>query len=265
MSETVLGGAMASGLLTTKTHLGILYDGCAHGDRAFARSTQPWLKQHSISYEAIYMDCAGGSSDAGSAAAQVKSAQLQFAAHGVKLIYVPNNVALLLFMENAESQGYRPDYLNPGLGSAFEANASVIPREQLKHVHGFGWMPGVDVNQTHQPYARTPQQTACLAKLQHQGLRPQAYNDFMFAFVACDALDLYAKALALTGGSSEAGQVRQALLRIMPSFRGSATYGGAFGVSAQQRGGPALYRETGWTDGCSCYTYRGPVRRVPTA
>lgn len=265
LNETVLTGAMASGLLTTSTKLGILYDGCAHGDRAFARSTVPWLKRHGIHYEAIYMECAGGSSDVGPAAAAVKSAELQFAAHGVTTVYIPNNIELLLFMQNAESQGYRPAYLTPGGGAALEANASIVPAEQMKNVHGFGWTPGIDVGQAHQPYAATPQQRACLTKLKNHGLVPKAFNDFMFAYVTCDALDLYARALALTGGSTTPRELQSALVRVMPSFQGAATYGGAFGVSAVQRGGPAQYREIGWTEGCGCFTYRGPVRRVPTA
>ena len=46
--------------------------------------------------------------------------------------------------------------------SAFEANSGIIPPAQMKNVHGFGWMPGIDVGQSHQPYAATPEQKACL-------------------------------------------------------------------------------------------------------
>jgi hypothetical protein len=264
VSETVLTGATATGLLTRTSKLGIVYDGCAHGDRAFTASTEPYLKQHGIHYEAVYMECAGGAGDIGSAAAALKSAQLQFAAHGVDRVFIPNGIELLLFMENAESQAYRPQYLNPGGGAALEAQGSAVPKAQMMNLHGFGWMPGIDVTQAHQPYAHTQQQAACLAKLKHQGLVPAAYNDFMFAYVTCDSLDLYARALAITGGRTEAREVQQALLRVMPSFHGAATYGGEFGVSPQQRGGPERYREIGWTDSCSCFTYRGPVRTVPT-
>jgi hypothetical protein len=264
-NETVLGGAMAGGLLTTKSKLGILYDGCAHGDRAFKSSTEPWLKAHKLQYEAFFMACSGGGGDAGSGAASVKSAQLQFAAHGVNVVFAPNAIALLVFMENAESQGYRPAYINQGFGAAFEDNAGIIPPAQMKNIHGFGWMPSIDVGRNHQPYQVTPEQAACLAKLKKHGLVPKAYNDFMFAYVTCDSLNMYAKALALTGGVSDGLKVQQALLKVMPSFRGASTYGGLYGVSAQQRGGPGQYREIGFVDSCSCFQYRGPVRRVPTA
>jgi hypothetical protein len=124
-------------------------------------------------------------------------------------------------------------------------------------------MPGIDVGQSNQPYKATPQMTECLAKLKRHGLVPKQYNDFMFAFVTCDALDMYAKALAVTGGRSDGLEVQRALTRVIPTFRGATTYDGAFGVSARQRGGPAHYREIGYVDACSCFQYRGPVRVVP--
>jgi len=264
-NETVLAGAIASGRLTGKSKLGILYDGCAHGERAFKTSTEPFLKRNGIAYETFFGDCAGGAGDAGSAAAQVKSAQLQFAARGVDVAFVSNAIALLLFMNNAESQGYRPSYINSGFGAAFEAQQGAVPQAQLENLHGYGWMPGIDVGQQRQPYPATPQQKACLGKLKRQGLVPQQYNDFMFAYVTCDSLDLYDRALRVTGGRTDAAILKQALLKVMPTFTGSATYGGAYGVGDRQRGGPGRYREIGWTDSCSCFTYRGPVRTVPVA
>jgi ABC-type branched-subunit amino acid transport system substrate-binding protein len=264
-NETVLAGAIASGRLTKKNRLGVLYDGCAHGERAFKTSTEPYLKRNGITYETFYGDCSAGAGDAGAAAAAVKSAQLQFSARGVDVVFASNAIALLLFMENAESQGYRPSYINSGFGAAFEAQGGAVPQPQLRNLHGYGWMPGIDVGQAHQPYAATAEQRACLGKLKNQGLVPQQYNDFMFAFVTCDSLDLYDRALRLTGGRTEAAVLQGALLKVMPSFTGSATYGGAYGVGPRQRGGPGQYREIGYVDACSCFQYRGPVRRVPTA
>ena len=265
MNETVLTGAIASGRLTTKSKLGILYDGCAHGDRAFKVNAEPFLKAHGIHYEAVYGDCSSGAGDVGAAAAAVKSAQLQFATHGVDVVYVPNAIGLLLFMGNAESQGYRPSYINPGGGGALEAQGGAVPQAQLKNLHSYGWMPAIDVGQNNQPYAQTPEQAACLAKLKHQGLVPKAFNDFMFAYVTCDSLDLYDRALRVTGGRDDGFVVRQALVKVMPSFRGASTYQGAYQVSPVQRGGAGRYREVGWNDGCSCFRYLGPVRSVPSS
>jgi hypothetical protein len=133
----------------------------------------------------------------------------------------------------------------------------------MKHLHGFGWMPAVDVDPQHQPYPRTPAQKACIAKLVKHGLQPAAYNDFMAAYQACDGIDLYARALA-SGGSTDPHAIVNGVVAALPSFHGTGTYGGTLRAAAHQRGGPATFREYGWTDGCSCLTYRGRSYPVPT-
>jgi hypothetical protein len=169
-------------------------------------------------------------------------------------------VALLLFMENAQSQNYHPQYVTTVGGAGLEANA---PAQQMANLHGYGWMPGVDVNPGHQPYAKTAAQAACLAKLTKHGLRPAAFNDFMQAYVTCDSLELYARALARTRGSTDAVPIVRGVLDSIPGFLGSATYGGRQQVTSHQRGGASTYREYGWTASCSCLTHRGPIRPIP--
>jgi hypothetical protein len=132
----------------------------------------------------------------------------------------------------------------------------------MKNLHGFGWMPSVDVNPAHQPYARAPSQAACIAKVVKRGLTPKQYNDFMALYQACDGLELYAKALA--AGASGPAAVVSAVASALPSFRGAGTYSGLLRSVNGQRGGPAVMREYGWTDSCSCFTYRGPTMPIPT-
>ena len=99
-------------------------------------------------------------------------------------------------MTQAETQGYRPTYIT---GTAADAVAALSPREQVKKLHGFGWMPVLDVSLSRQPYGTTKPQQACLDKLAKQGLKPAKVNDFMQAYQVCDGLELYARALASTG------------------------------------------------------------------
>ncbi|MCW2543615.1 MAG: hypothetical protein JWM40_1167 [Frankiales bacterium] len=255
----VLEGALASGRLTKKSKLGVMLDSCSNGDRAFASSTEPWLKAHGIDYQAVIMNCAQGSSDVSAAAAAVSSAELRFASTGVDLVFA-GGIPLLLFMEDAQSQSYHPHYITTVGGAGLEANA---PAAQMANLHGFGWMPSVDVNPGHQPYGRTATQTACLAKLAKHGLRPVAYNDFMQAYATCDGLELYARALERTAGVTDPTPVVQAVQGLSPSFLGSATYAGRLTVASHQRGGASTYREYGWTTSCSCLTYRGPTYPMP--
>jgi ABC-type branched-subunit amino acid transport system substrate-binding protein len=259
-NRTALEGALSSGALTKKTKLGLLLDSCADGDRAYSRSTEPWLKAHGITYRTVMMSCAEGSGDVSSAASAVSSAELQFASNGVNLVY-GSGVALFLFMTNAQTQGYQPQYVTSVGGAALQANA---PADQMKNLHGFGWMPSIDTDPQHQPYPRTATQAACVAKLAKHGLHPAAYNDFMAAYATCDGLELYAQALAGSGSTSP-GAIVSAVVAAMPSFHGSATYGGGLKAGPRQHGGPAFWREYGWSDACSCMTYRGATRPVPTS
>jgi ABC-type branched-subunit amino acid transport system substrate-binding protein len=255
---TALQGALTSGLLNKSTKLGLLVDNCADGIRAYTRSTEPWLKQHGINYQTVQMDCAQGASDVSGAASAVSSAELRFASSGVNLVYAAG-VALLVFMEDAESQQYRPQYLTAVGGAALEANA---PAAQMKNLHGFGWMPSIDVNPQQQPYAKTAKQSTCLSRLTKRGLQPSAYNDFMGAYVTCDGLDLYAAALTQVPPTAAQDVVR-AVTASMRTFAGAATYNGALVAANHQHGGPAVYREYGWASSCSCMQYRGATHPIP--
>lgn len=253
-----LEGAWRSGLLTKKSKFGLVIDTCADGDRAYERTMVPWLKAKGISYQTVIGDCARGASDASGAAAAVSNAVLRFSSSGVDLVYA-NGIALLLFMSNAQTQGYQPEYLTTVGGAALEANA---PASQMQHLHGFGWMPSIDVRQQQQPGPVRASQKACITKLQKNGLRPAAYNDFMAAYAACDGLDLYARALA--AGASTPLEIASAVTAAQPSLAGALTYDGKLRAFNRQRGGPAVYREYGWSASCSCQAYRGRTYPVPS-
>ncbi|HVV77224.1 MAG TPA: hypothetical protein VHC43_14430 [Mycobacteriales bacterium] len=255
---TVLDGASRSGLLAKGTKIGLLIDTCADGDRAYSRSVEPWLKAHGLSYQTVIGNCAQGSTDVSSAVTAVGNAELRFASSGVKVV-LGSGPELLVFMEAAQTQGYQPQYLTAVGGAALEANA---PTSQLKNLHGYGWLPAVDVDPDHQPAARTPQQKACLAMLVKHGLQAKQYNDFMTAYAACDGLDLYAKALA--AGASTPIQVAQDVAAVESSFTGALTYDGKLRATSVQHGGPGVYRQYAWTAGCSCLTYQGPTYPIPS-
>src|SRR5205823_10421767 len=129
----------------------------------------------------------------------------------------------LLFAEDAESQNWHPSYLMTFAGAAFEGN---VPNDQLANFHGFGMIPSVDVDPTHQPYAWNASEKRCLDMLRSQGLVPKGYNDFFEAFTTCDALFLYANAFAADGGQTAAVPVVSALSTVIPKTLLSSTYDG---------------------------------------
>jgi hypothetical protein len=253
-----LEGGLRTGVLTRSTKLGLLIDTCANGDRAYRRTVEPWLKAHSLNFQTVIGNCAQGATDIGAAVSAVANAELRFATTGVRVV-LGSAIEMLLFMEVAATQGYQPEYLTSVGGAALEVNA---PRAQMRHLHGFGWLPAVDVNPSHQPGPRSPAQKKCLAMLAKHGLQARQYNDFMTAYAACDGLDLYAAALA--AGADAPKQVADAVAAAEPALAAALTYDGRLRVTSGQRGGPGVYRAYGWNDGCSCLTYRGPTYPMPT-
>lgn len=255
---TALDGGLRTGLLNKSTKLGLLLNSGADGDRAYTRSVEPWLKAHGLNYQTVMMNCASGATNISGAVSAVGNAELRFASSGVKVV-VSSDVALLVFMEAAQTQGYQPQYVTSVGGAALEANA---PASQMKNLHGFGWLPAVDVDPGHQPTARRPAQKSCLAMLAKHGLIAKQYNDFMAAYAACDGFNLYAKALA--AGASTPLDVANDVAAAQSGFGGALTYNGELHATNAQRGGPAVYRPYAWDGGCSCLTYRGPTYPIPT-
>jgi hypothetical protein len=164
-----------------------------------------------------------------------------------------------VFAEDAESQHWHPSYLMTVAGAAFEGN---VPDDQLANFHGFGAIPSADVDPQHQPYAWNASEKRCLAMLASQGLKPKGYNDYFEAFTTCDGLFLYASALAADGGQTTAGPVVTALSSVVGKTLLSSTYDGVGRFDATQHGGPAEWRQWGWTTSCSCFQYVGAAHRI---
>jgi hypothetical protein len=257
--EVGLQGAVAAGLLTAKTKLGMVLDTCAGDDQAFNRVGAPYLKAHHISYLTFTIQCGQGSGDDGKEISDIASAELHFRTSNVSTVFVEGPAALF-FALSAQTQNWHPQYLMTAAGAGFEGN---LTTDQLKNFHGFGWQPSADVDPTHQPYAWTASEKRCLALLKSQNLTPHGYNDFVSAFTTCDGLALYAKALAADGGQTAASPVVSALATVIPKTQLASVYGGTGRYSAEEHGGPSEYREWGFSAACTCIRYEGPARSVP--
>lgn len=255
---TVLEGAITNRVVTKTTKLGIIFDDCNHRLRAFDATAVPYLRAQGIQYELYVLDCMGGGGDAGRSVQQTQSAQLKFRGDGITTVFV-EDVAALLFMQNAEAQGWHPKYIMASKGAALEGNA---PNNQLANVYGFGWAPYVDVNPRQQPPA-LPAQQQCVAKLKARDISPAGYNDFGAAYTMCDALSMYALGLQATKGRTGAAEVVAALERRAAGFTTASTYGGKVRSTTAQRGGAAIWRAWGWNTGCSCFGYTGSTRPLP--
>lgn len=250
-----LEAPMKAGVLTKANKLGLLLDDCAPQARAYQRSMAPFIKSNGLNVVATTtMSCAQGAGDVGGVAAQIQNAVLQFRSRGVDTV-VTEGVPVVVFAQQAESQGWRPTYLltSTSGGAALGAN---VPAAQAANMRGFGWLPAVDVTTGRQPPATAAQQK-CLDMLKAEGIVPAQYNDFLSAYTTCDALFLYEAALTATRGAADAPSIVSAITALGAGYQSASTLNGRTGFGARRRDAPAEYRQWGWDNSCSCFVYKG--------
>jgi hypothetical protein len=261
-----LDGAVAAGVLTRTSKLGVLTDTCPGTARSLNRTFLPETRRLGLTVtKTITVDCANGNSDSGKGVQAVQSAVLQFASSGVDHVIfhaVSEGPPLLLFALSAESQGYRPTYLVSSLAT-LEVVKQYIPPRQLPHIHGFGWMANLDVPPTAYPAPNASQQR-CLGLLKAKGLKPTTGPDYAYAYNFCEAAFLYRRALEKTGGVSAGAQVMAAIRGFGTDVESAINNdGSAFGPQLDDA--VRATRHLVYRAGCSCFAYAGPTRRVPAA
>lgn len=256
-----LEAPMKAGVLTTANKLGLLIDDCAPQARAYQRSMAPFIKSKGLNVVATTtMSCAQGAGDVGGVAAQIQNAVLQFRSRGVDTV-VTEGVPVVVFAQQAESQGWRPTYLltSTSGGAALGTN---VPAGQAANMRGFGWLPAIDVTTGRQPPA-TPAQQKCLDMLRAEGIVPAQYNDFLSAYTTCDALFLYEAALTATRGAADAASVVRAITALGAGYQSPSTLNGRTSFGPRRRDAPAEYRPWGWDSSCSCFVYKGEAAPLP--
>jgi hypothetical protein len=261
-----LEGGVADGVLTPASKIGVLRDTCPGTARSFDQVFLPAVKRLGLQVKQdISISCGSGNSDSGAAVSALQSAELQFASSGVdRVIFhsVSEGPALLLFTTNAESQNYRPIYLVSSLAN-LESLRGFMSANQLKNVHGYGWMPTQDVPPSTYPKANS-NQARCLALLRSKNITPTSGPDFYYAYNICEAFFVYEQGLKGTGGNSRGAAVMAAVKGLGTSFTSATNEGGStFRPSLPDA--PRAARHLVYTASCTCFSYTGPQRAIPSA
>jgi hypothetical protein len=261
-----LEGGVADGVLTSKSKIGVLRDTCPGTARSYEQTFLPTAKRLGLTISKdISISCANGNSDSGSAVEALQSAVLQFASSGVDRVLFPavsEGPALLLFELSAESQHYYPTYVVSSLAN-LEALRTDMPANQIKNVHGYGWMPTQDVPPSTYP-RRNGSQARCLSLLRTKGVTPSAGPDYYYAYNLCEAFFVYELALTRTGGNSEGRGIVAAVKSIGAGFDSATNAGGSL-FSPAFPDAPRFARHTVYVASCTCFGYTGPSRPIPTS
>jgi ABC-type branched-subunit amino acid transport system substrate-binding protein len=256
-----LDAPLRAGVITKSNKLGLMLDDCPPEARAYSRSTAPYIRSRGLNVVATStLSCVSGASDDGRAAAQIQSAVLQFRTKGVDTI-VAEGIPVILFAQEAESQGWHPTFLltsNTG-GAALAPN---VPAAQAANMHGYGWLPPVDVDTVHQPAPTAPQKK-CLDMLRAKGIVPAQWADYFAAYTTCDALFLYQAALTATAGAADGSSIARAITALGTTYVGASPLDGRTAFGPDRRDAPSEYRPWGWDGGCSCFVYQGAPAVLP--
>ena len=252
--DATLRAAVASGFLGPNNVLGVMRGGCPSDTRAWEHTGAPVAAQLGIHVGIVEeISCINGASGTGSAISQIQSAVLRFRSRGVDTVLV-EGPPIIIFSSAAESQGWRPRYLVSSLSGGAALTGNVTP-EQIKNIHGFGWLPSVDVLPPNQPPPNAAK-TRCMALLQSQGVTPTAQGDINAAYQLCDPVFLYEAALKATNGSSAPAAVTAAIDRLGATYSSALVHGGR-SVFGGRHDTPAEAQAWAWETGCGCFRYQG--------
>jgi len=189
---------------------------------------------------------------AGSLFAQANNAVLRFRAENInEVVLSPTGGTIpFVFMQSAESQGYRPRYaLNSLEVPAFVTQN--VPVAQLSGSVGVGWLPASDVYYKEVAHGVNPAEDLCFNITKRNGDEVKRY---------CDGLFFLAAALQKAPEFTPAG-LRAGAEALGTSYDSPWTFATRFGAGRYD--GARQVRALAFVDGCTCYRYTGPAIEVP--
>jgi hypothetical protein len=191
------------------------------------------------------------SRDANDAVAGTQSAVLKFKADGITHVFGASAV----FMDDAESQKYRPRYAYlPGLG---QLGAQNVPAAQMNGALTVGWAPVIDVAAPQDP-GDTPGAKHCRAVMTAAGLSVTNRNDLENMYSVCDALYSFRAAL-VAGRAPTVPGLRAGIEALGTTFPTALSFSARLGPNRHY--GIDTVRDMAWDAGCTCLKYTSRTNR----
>jgi hypothetical protein len=188
----------------------------------------------------------------------ISGAVLKFKAAGVTHVYLDYAGQALQFMQNAESQRYRPRYAAWGFMSPGVLQTQV-PAVQLRGALGAGFRPGTDVAASSSPGDLSAAGPRCRAIFRTAGLTYERYSlAETIAFTYCDMFRLMAAA-ATEAATFTAVALRRAFDTVGSAFESATVFRNAFSSTRSDASGAV--RDLGFVDSCQCFRYLSRVNR----
>jgi hypothetical protein len=181
----------------------------------------------------------------------LQAAVLHFRSDGITHV-IDTDQFLFEFMEQAESQRYRPRYGVVTQNAPYELLQGVVPAKQLVGALGVGFDPGLDVAASQDPH-KTPGAAGCRSIMRHAGINysGRRFAD-AYALGFCDAFDLLAQAAATAGGVASA-QIVNGLAAVGPAYPPASTF--SSGLSVNDHSVPGSVYDLRWDGTRGAFRY----------
>lgn len=252
--KLVIANAAATGVISKTKKVGVLLESDDEQFvRVFKTAIEPALKALKIPYESFTLAAANDT-------AGISNAVLKFASSGVDVVQFSlgaGGVPELLFMQTANTQGYQPKYImGDSTNTWFVGNSA--PRAQVRNITGVGSYPMANVNASQVP--STPGEKKCLEVISAAGEDVKDRQSSLTATFYCEMFYGFAAAGSRVAGKMTADGWRNAYRTMGPAYPSMITF--AADVTRTPNAPAVGYRPLGWSDGCSCITYTGPLQRL---
>ena len=247
----VLTSGRASGRVKPSDKLGVVIDNTSNDPqygRVLTTTVEPLLRSWRIPFETSSV----------ATQADVNGAVLHFRADGVKtvLFIAPSGIIEILFMEAAENQGYRPDYiLGDSAAPWFVGQAA--PAAQVQHVTGAGSLPMSDVPASQ--YPTTPQEQHCFNVIRAAGEDNRNRQSSITATVYCQAAYEFVAIASHASGALTPASFYASYAGVR-SFTPISTFAINFGDGRHTSA--SEYRTLGYTQRCQCISYTSSLLPV---
>ena len=252
--QLVLTTGRGSGRVSTSRRVGVVIDNTPPGDPQYDRvlnaTVAPTLKAWGIPYETFSVATQG----------DVNNAVLRFRADGVKTVVfiAPSGIIEILFMQAAEQQQWRPDYI---LGDSTDPwfIGEAAPTAQVQHITGAGSLPVSNVPESQ--YPTTAREKQCFAVIRAAGETNTNRHSSLTATPYCEATWEFVAVASKVVGALTPVSYFNAYSQVGTSFDPVTTF--AINFANGRHTGAARYRTLGYASQCQCITYTSGLRPIP--
>lgn len=255
----LIANLKARGYLASVHKVGLVqYPGAIYDD-AVADGLIPALK--GVGLPLTDRVTTSSTTDNSAIATSAANAELKFSSEHIDLVVfvTPGGAAETYFMNNAQTQHYKPKY---GIWSADSPYvlAKTASRSQLIGSIGVGYLPGLDVATAQDPTAQTPAAKACLALGKRMGLDESGLGNALVR-ASCDVFfNLQTAMRADAAATTSTAALEQAIDGIGSGYAPASTFAMRWTISHHDAANG--YRSLAYDSGCSCFRYVGATRLI---